>query len=203
MTIVATIEEHGWVYLPDRSQADLVDVLETLGAPIHVEEIIVQPDAKPLVKSRDGISWHTDHARADRIVWYCLGQTDRGGETMVVDARQGFALLSPEHQQALERVTLQEHSVFTGDQMRSPLVRHTPSGPRFYYSLWLADDDMAGIEREAFEAFGAALRHCQHHTFRLQRGDILAIDNGRMLHARTPIVGSATRHLRRYWLTAC
>lgn len=40
------------------------------------------------------------------------------------------------------------------------------------------------------------------YRFRLGRSDILAIDNTRMLHARSAFHGTASRHLRRYWVGA-
>jgi alpha-ketoglutarate-dependent taurine dioxygenase len=60
---------------------------------------------------------------------------------------------------------------------------------------------MSHAEREAFDAFATALDRVDHRRFRIAPGDILAIDNTRMLHARTEITGSADRHLRRYWLS--
>ena len=196
----ATIAERGFVHLRQRSQADLVEVLEALGRTIYVEEVRDTPGAVSLVKSRAGIDWHTDHHRAERIVWYCLSKADEGGETLVADGHAALALLDDNHVEALRRVTLTDHSVFRGDPPRHAMLTDEHDGRhRLYFSLWLADET-TGPEREAFDAFGDALARVEHHRFLLEPGDVLAIDNTRMAHARTPIGGDAVRHLRRYWL---
>lgn len=196
----ASLQTTGIAHRSGVSQAELVDILEALGRPIYVEEVRPTPASSSLVRSRRGISWHTDHHRAERIVWYCLQQSDRGGETLLVDAREAYELLDARDRELLREVRLFEHSVFTGDDPVHPMVTLTPSGPRFYYSLWLANEDMDPEQRRAFDAFGAAIERCHQHRLLLQPGDVLAIDNGRILHARTAIEGDAPRHLRRYWL---
>ena len=197
------IAAKGFSYAKGASQMDLVEALEGLGTPIYVEEVRHTPGTTSLVKSRSAIAWHTDHHRARRILWYGLGQTSVGGETLVVDGWDVLARLSPSQVAALYRVNLFEHSVFRGDPPRHPLLRNGPNGrPCLYFSLWLADGAMNEEERDAFDAFAAAIDRVEHRQFRIVPGDILAIDNTRMLHARTKIAGTGVRHLRRYWLSA-
>lgn len=201
--ISAAVRERGFFHHAGGSQAALVEVLEALGRPIYVEEVRDTPGAVALVKSRVGIPWHTDHHRAESIVWLCLKQADEGGETLLVDGHVALGLLSREHQEALGRIELFEHSVFRGDGSRHPMIVRASDGRvRLYYSLWLADDLREGQEREAYLAFCEALGRVEPHRVRLTPGDILAIDNTRMLHARTEIRGANPRHLRRYWLAA-
>lgn len=200
----AALAEHGFLYLRDVTQADLVDVLEALGRTIYVEEVRDTPGAVSLVKSRSGIDWHTDHHRAERIVWYSLSQAEEGGETLVADGLAALALLNFGQVEALRNIMLTDHSVFRGDPPRHPMLIGpiAPGGrPRLYFSLWLAEE-ATGMEREAFEAFGEALAKVEHERFLLQPGDVLAVDNTRMAHARTAIGGQRVRHLRRYWLAA-
>lgn len=200
----ASLAEHGFVHLRGLSQADLVDVLEALGRTIYVEEVRDTPGGVSLVKSRSGIDWHTDHHRAERIVWYCLSSAEEGGETLVADGLAALGLLHGRHVEALRNVMLTDHSVFRGDPPRHAMLTgpSVPAGsPRLYFSLWLTEET-TGAERAAFEAFGEALEKVEHHRFLLEPGDVLAIDNTRMAHARTAIGGQRVRHLRRYWLAA-
>lgn len=196
------IYRDGFVYLPGQTDRELVNVLEVLDRPIYIEEVRVTRDSRALVKSKDGISWHTDHHRADLIVWYGRSPAEAGGETLVVDGLAAFRKLPAHHRAALRHVELLEHSVFEGDADRHPMITGEGEHTALYYSLWLADDDMPAGQAAAFRAFGDAVETAQHHRFSLQRGDILVVDNRRMLHARTPIRGHAVRHLRRYWLTS-
>ncbi|MEX1366004.1 MAG: TauD/TfdA family dioxygenase [Nannocystaceae bacterium] len=190
----------GMAYARSVDPGRLVDMLEAVGRPIFIEEVRPDSDARSLVRSRDAIPWHTDHHRADVVLWHCLRQADNGGQTLLLRAQEAFDQLEPRDQQQLHEVRLFEHSVFPGDESSYPMVTQTPAGPRFYYSLWLADEDMPPSQRRAFDAFGAALGRCRHHPVRLEPRDVLAIDNHRILHARTAIDKDASRHLRRYWL---
>lgn len=196
------LSESGYAHLPRVGPRVLVEVLEVLGRVLHVEEVIIAPISTSLVKSERGLSLHTDHHRADFIVWYCISQCDEGGETVLADARDAYATLCPDDRLALAQIQLQEHSIFDGDTERHPLVTMIGVRPRFYYSYWLADRGLEAPERTAFDAFAQAVDACPKHRFRLEPGDVLAIDNGRMLHGRTPIGGNRARHLRRYWLAS-
>lgn len=198
----SALSTEGFCYVEGASQKDLVEVLEGLGTPIYVEEVRNTPGATSLVKSRSAIAWHTDHHRAGRILWYGLGGASEGGETLVVDGWEALKLLGPTQIEALSRINLFEHSVFRGDLPRHPLLSRRPDGnPRLYFSLWLADGVMGPDEHQAFDAFAAAIDRVEHRRFRIAPGDVLAIDNMRMLHARTEITGTGIRHLRRYWLS--
>lgn len=178
----------------------LVDVLDALGRVIHVEDVVVQPGSAALVKSERGLSLHTDHHRAKWIAWLCLAQANEGGDSVLADARTAFRSLPPRQRDALTRVHLAEHSIFKGDMDSHPVVVDADGEPRIYYSYWLAAGEMQPQERAAFEAFTAAVAATPRTTLRLQPGDVLVIDNHRMLHGRSPIEGDAARHLRRYWL---
>lgn len=180
-----------------------MDALEALGSPIHVEEVRDSPGAKALVRSRVEIPWHTDHHRAERIVWYCLQQAEGGGETLLVDAHAALATIDTTHRSALTGVLLHEHSVFRGDGTQHPVLTAGADGrDRVYFSLWMADGVADEKGRAALTAFARAIERVPPVRLRLEAGDILAIDNTRMLHARTEISGSRARHLRRYWLAS-
>jgi len=65
----------------------------------------------------------------------------------------------------------------------------------------LADEEhLSSVGRDALRAFRRAIDARPAIPIRWEPGDILIIDNRRMLHARTSIVGH--RKLVRYWLSA-
>jgi alpha-ketoglutarate-dependent taurine dioxygenase len=196
------LRERGFVLVRQAGHRLLIEAIEQMGRVIHVEEVVVSPGSSALLKSNQALALHTDHHRADIIVWHCISQTEAGGETVLVDGLAILATLSAEHRAALERIQLQEHGVFRGDADQHPVLWYRNGMPRLYYSSWLADDALAGFERTAFDAFEAAAASSPKHVVRLEAGDVLAIDNGRMLHGRTAIEGSMKRHLRRYWIEA-
>ena len=114
--------ERGYLLQARAGAQGLIDLLEALGRVIHVEEVVVDPRSTSLLKSGDGLSLHTDHHRADTIVWHCIAQSDEGGMTILADGLSIYRALPAEYREALRHVLLEEHSVFRGDQERHPVV---------------------------------------------------------------------------------
>lgn len=181
---------------------DLLTLPRTLLDLGHVIDVTeVTPDDEEgghLVTSKEELELHTDHFGAEYIVWECVEQAFEGGVSLLADARLAYEALSPEHQAALEDVPLTEHRMFEGDPSARPLVTQGPDGPRFYYSLWLLNPHHR--DHPAIVAFREALRQVPTHRIRLQPGELLIVDNRRVLHGRAAFQGN--RHIRRFWLAS-
>lgn len=188
----------GWAHLSRAGWDGLDAVVDRLDACVlRTRDVVVRP-GRALVTSARALDLHTDHHRADLVAWLCLAQTSQGGATRLADAAAAYASLSPAHRERLEAIRVFEPSVFPGDEKSHPLVERTPTGPRFYCSFWF-DAPLAPSARAAFDAFQCAA-HANVSEFRLAPSDLLVIDNRRILHGRTAIVGSRDRHLVRSWL---
>ena len=96
-------------------------------------------------------------------------------------------------------VFIDANVLFEGDAGRHPLLEHRDGVPKLYYSFWLERplDDPA--DRDAIRAFRAAIARAPRFVRRLERGEMLVIDNRRMLHGRAAI-GGLGRHLERFWI---
>lgn len=194
------IDVAGYVHIADAGVVGLVDILDALGEVVHVEEIVRDERSKALVKSADGIAFHTDHHRARFIVWVCFAQSSDGGATLIVDGRHALSSLKEEQRQVLREVQLSEHAVFRSDVGVHPMLVDDDGVMRVYWSLWLAREDAPSEQRLALDAFDAAVRGLRPTAIAWKPGDVVVVDNSRMLHGRTPIVGDGQRHLRRYWV---
>jgi hypothetical protein len=80
------LKKFGWVLISDQTEEDLNEICEQLGETIFTTEVIVKPDSKSMVTSARGLNFHSDHPKANYIVWYCFKQTDKGGKTILLDA---------------------------------------------------------------------------------------------------------------------
>jgi hypothetical protein len=194
------LAEAGFSYLPESDQETATDAIAALGKVIQITDVSVNPESTRMVTSAQALDVHTDHYKADLIAWYCVQQCDEGGETILVDAEAAYASLPIMHQRALERVRLTEHKVFADDQESHALVEIQNGRRKFYYSFWLLTEPDTDEEREALNAFRTALDQVPRQRIKLQPGDVLVIDNGRMLHGRTAIEGNKQRLLKRYWV---
>lgn len=191
--------ENGWVHLRNQTLDSVDALLTSLGEVVFITDVTVNPNSRGLVTSTKGLDFHTDHHKAKYILWYCIEQTDLGGESILLDAENLFNSLSTEEQDALYQIRLYEHKVFDDDEESYPLVCNDTDGQRhFYYSLWLVNKQ--DQKNHALLAFQQAIRDSQFVKFKMQPNDILIVDNHRVLHGRTSINGSTNRLLKRYWI---
>ena len=192
------LEERGYVYLPDCSEDFLHEFIRLLGHVVYITDVTVKEGSRALVTSERGLNLHTDHPLVEYIVWYCYRQCDEGGESLVLDPLQAYLALSSEHQRALREIRLYQHKVFPDDPDSFPLVSEENGRIRFYYSFWLTNEK--DKQNPAFIDFISHLRRLEPIKIKLKSRDILAIDNLRMLHGRTPIMGNKDRFLKRFWI---
>lgn len=200
---LATLERDGWVHVEANGARVHTheEIVETLGAHVLLTTDVVVREGRALVTSDRALDFHTDHHRADLILWHCLQQTSAGGETLLADGLAAFLSLPVETRATLETVLLFEHSVFQGDASTHPLVEPGEPRPKLYCSFWFPDvPALTDAQRQAMDTFHGAVRRHQVAKLRLAPGDVLLIDNRRILHGRTAITGSRDRHLVRHWL---
>lgn len=198
--VVSEVDAAGFAVLRNADDSEFSAILTSFGVVIHVEDVDADSAGSSLVSSRHALSPHTDHHAVRHIVWRCVAPADHGGNSIVVDGIRLFRALPEHHRRALERIVLAEHNIFDGDLDEHPMITWDGEEPRIYYSYWLARSDLRGGEREAFDAFANALEVVPITRIRLQAGDVLVVNNHRMLHGRMAIQGAARRLLVRYWL---
>ncbi len=187
----------GWAHIPAGATMlpALLDALRLTC--IHETQVVVRP-GRALVTSADALDFQTDHHRAEVIAWTCHVQTSEGGASVLADALAAWQATPDDDRALLARLELFEHSVFPGDRSTHPFVEDPDGTPRFYCSFWF-DAPPEPAVAGALERWKRQLRQHQVASLRLAPGDVLLIDNRRILHARTAITGSRDRHLTRQW----
>ncbi|MDA7968791.1 MAG: TauD/TfdA family dioxygenase [Gammaproteobacteria bacterium] len=195
----AELRERGWLHWPSAGMQNFRALAESLGEVVQKTNVAVNPNSKALITSVRPLDFHTDHSKVDYVAWLCRRPAAEGGESLLADARTAYSLLDEEDKKTLETVMLMEHHVFDKDPLRSPLVSHANGATKFYYSFWLADKNMPQKQRKAFDAFRRAVSRTPFHEFKLQKDDVLVVDNSRILHGRRAIK-DPNRRLQRVWI---
>lgn len=191
--------ERGWFHMQSATEEILFSLTVSLGSVVNETDVSVRKESRGLVTSDKALDFHTDHSLVDYVAWLCIKPDHRGGDTILADARDAFALLNDDEKKTLESVMLKEHAVFENDPGAAPLVSNANGKLRFYYSFWLADKRMSPDCRRAFDAFRRAVADAPFHQFKLRCNDILIVDNSRILHGRRPIK-DPSRRLKRLWI---
>mgnify|MGYP001282518073 CR=1 FL=1 len=198
--VLNDIEKTGFVWLQGCDRQYFEKITSEIGDVIFVTDVKVNPESRAMVTSEKGLDFHTDHHKAKYIAWFCIEQTDKGGESILLEANKLFEMLDDEEQQELRNVRLFEHKVFEDDEDTYPFMIEKDGNRSFYYSFWLAKDGIGEKGRNAIRKFQELTNQIEHIKFKLNPNDLLIIDNHRMLHGRTAIEGSKNRFLKRFWI---
>ncbi|HHH52158.1 MAG TPA: hypothetical protein ENK91_00730 [Bacteroidetes bacterium] len=195
--ILEQLNKFGFVHLPKQTETELKTVLETLGYVINETDVIANSESKSLVTSEKYLDFHTDNHLAKYIVWYCRKQAEKGGYSMICDAEKVFDKLNDIEKEELSKIHVYEHKLFPENRNSNPIVREINGKRKFYYSFWLAREKYR--ELPVFKKWRDLIHNEKHEKILLDETDILIVDNHRVFHGRTEIVGE--RNLKRYWLS--
>lgn len=195
--IKEALQNRGWYTTCGLSENEARQIASDLGIILQETHVIPNPDSRALVTSERALGAHTDHHRAKYILWYCHLHASSGGESILIDSYEAIATMTPDEIYQLENLHLKEHKVFPNDAESRPMLLARPDGKySVYYSFWLAD----GQVPDAFHSFRRKVEALPPIQLTLKKGDILLIDNHRMLHGRTAISPGSGRHLLRLWI---
>jgi Taurine catabolism dioxygenase TauD, TfdA family len=194
------VEQRGHWFSTDFTSADVADLINTFGRTIFITNVTVKPNSKALVTSDLPMDFHTDHHHADLILWHCLEQSNQGGETLLLDAYDLVSGLTPEQRELLRHTLLLEHKVFPNDPGQFPVLSTHFGRDKMYYSTSMLKDDLLPTQREVLHTIKQYVAQATPICYLLKPGDILMIDNSRMLHGRRAILGDKKRMLKRYWI---
>ncbi len=190
------LDEMGFVHLPSQSEFELSQILKHLGNVINETDVIANSASQSLVTSDKFLDFHTDNHLAKYIVWYCHKPAEEGGYSILCDAEQIFKQLDEEEKSQLSKIHVYEHKMYPENRNSNPIVRETEGKRKFYYSFWLAREKYRKLP--VFKKWRELIQNSNYTKIRLEKSDILIVDNHRTFHGRTEIKGE--RFLKRYWL---
>ena len=167
---------------------------------IQTAEVCPKIDSRAAVNTVNEMELHTDHPRARWISWECVRQSSEGGYSLLKDTYLALKNIPSNTLNELTKVLINtHHKVFNDDLETYPVLREDGDKSNWvYYTPWF--DKNTG--NKAIEEFLLEIEKCPLTKIRLKPGDILIIDNGRMLHGRTAIGGDQNRLLIRRWIAS-
>lgn len=193
------LSKNGWVHLSDISLDKSTVLAQNIGKIIYTTNVKYITNSKSLVTSNKKLELHTDHHKANYIFWYCVESTQNGGESILLDAHAIYYCLSVEFRNRLKSITLKEHKVFEDDSDSYPMVLEDANGLNIYYSFWLANEN--DKNDLAFMSFSKAVQEATPIEIKLKVGDVLIVNNHKILHGRRSFDLNESRHLIRYWIS--
>ena len=170
-------------------------------------DVTIVGKSPALVTSAEALPPHNDHHLSHFILWHCLVQDSQGGDSVIVDGLNIFRSMTPKIRNLLRGIRLKEHVIFKDDLGYHPLIYEDSFGDRIYYSVlfepteyWLANEELSEEQKLAYDIFNKAVKEATPESIKLNPGECLVVDNGRILHGRTAIADDSNRLLKRYWI---
>ena len=197
---IDSLRLHGWTLIKSNTHENVLSVFKNFGPVIQTAEVCPKIDSRAAVNTVNEMELHTDHPRARWISWECIRQSSEGGYSLLKDTYLALKNIPSNTLEELTKVFINtHHKVFNDDLETYPVLREDGDKSNWvYYTPWF--DRNSG--NKAREAFLLEIDKCPVIKIRLQPGDILLIDNGRMLHGRTSIGGDQNRLLIRRWIAS-
>ena len=190
------LDEFGFSHIPNQTEELLKQILNQLGNVINETDVIANSESKSLVTSDKFLDFHTDNHLAKYIVWHCKQPAKESGYSILCDAETVFIKLSEQEKEELSKIHVYEHKMYPENKNSNPIVRKISGKRKFYYSFWLAREKYRKLD--VFKKWRELIQNSNYTKLRLEKDDILIINNHRIFHGRTEIIGE--RFLKRYWL---
>ena len=151
------------------------------------------------------IDFHTDHASAEIAAWWCEERESDGGAMQFVDLWPVVEAMNDAELEALGRVRVPDNAVWSegGD---IPVCWLSNGRRVFHYVPWLMLDAPDAEARSALAKFENGIAEAKAERiaeFDLKPGEVVFVDNHRIMHGRRAIPANSKRNLKRLWIRSC
>jgi hypothetical protein len=195
------IARKGFIHLSYENERKLSDILNQLGNILFQSEIREKKKSTRLLASNLEMPFHTDHHEAKYIAWFCRSQSFTGGDSLLIDTKPIIDSLSDSVKGLLSEITVNSHRVFHSDKFSYPLIEPLAHMFHVYYAPWLTVRPGCLKHQKALLLFQTLIESANVERITLNEGDLLIIDNHRMLHGRSGFPSGSNRWLTRYWIS--
>ena len=201
--LVSELAQRGYVHLTERfDRLRMFELADELGSIVEEERIELRPGARAYVAKPGPVPLHTDHPQVTHVIWLCERQDPSVGASKLLDTRPVVESLTDEERRELRSVRLACPPLAGGPPSLSfPVLVAGEQHDALFCSPWL--QSVVPNQQPALDAFrGRLSSQAQQDAFDvcMQPGDVLIVDNRRMLHGRDAIPERSPRRLYRVWV---
>lgn len=187
------LENKGWIHLLGKSYEELELILGSMGELVSATDIRKQVESNLYIHSDIDIPFHSEDPKAKYLLWYCISQAEQGGETELLDFQYVVKNLPPSTLVDLRRLNCWLKDP-PKNRIKTPILQKTNDKEldRIYYVPWAVVSENRQVTR-----LQLAISEAPKVKFRMEQGDIVVLDNHRILHSRRSFRGG-NRLVQRY-----
>ncbi len=196
------IAGRGHVLLPAMGREEWTALIRRLGEILDTTRVELNPFVSTYLCQPGEVPLHSDHPDAELISWRCERPDPRGTPQLLCDSRAVVDALDVETRQVLMRTRVSARYRGDGVAKSCPVLKDTTDGLRLFFAPWLEPDTGDPVVRDAWRRLAEAVESSRGTSSRVApgSGEVLVIDNGRMLHGRPALAPGSPRCLQRAWL---
>lgn len=176
----------------------------SLGSPVTTTDIKLEPGSAQVALRPEPFFLHMDSPVADYVAWYVMNDGgNEGCPMMVADSRSAINSLPAETLKKLQATETFYIDHASGARVPIPLVGRDRHGNYFarYFPYYLQNAKAAdGTATQAVLDLEACLASLPKQAIPFTTRDIVIVDNRRMMHGRSQLRPTSTRHLFRVWI---
>lgn len=201
--VIDAVSDKGYYRSPSVVSLDLFrEVAESFGEIFYEADVRMGGERPRNYQLPAEIDFHTDHVSAEIAAWYCLERESDGGAMQFIDLAPIVGAMSEDELGALERVRVPDNAVWSegGD---IPLCARQNGQRVYHYVPWLELKAPDADAKQALAKLEAGIRRAKSSDLielDLVPGEMVFVDNHRVMHGRAAIPANSSRHLKRFWI---
>ncbi len=208
--ILNLIKKHGYVHINQSAPTELFSFIsDLLGKVIHKDQIKIRSEGLFAAYRPEEVFPHTDTSDAHVMGWWCLNQDLVDGSSVLIDSKNVLEKFSSDEIQVLKSLKPRYCSDIdkTKDNFTKfdevSLVYERWGQLKINYAPWLEFELKIEEHKRIMTKFYNELELVtkkEKIEIRLNPGEMLFIDNGRLLHSRRALPQHSKRCLNRTWI---
>jgi len=201
-TCMHSLKECGYFYLPNQPVNSATRWAEVFGSHWLRDEVKEHPNGKKLRETCNAIDLHSDPAGVHYLMYVCRQAAGVGGEVLLADGRKILNSLNPKVHPLLREIEVICPRVFGSEHPTTPILQvdSAQQMKQCYYAPWHLLEPHLPPLKQALGDFLNGVNTAPRIELKLNPGDLLIIDNTRMLHGRRSFGRNSGRWLTRYWI---
>lgn len=188
---------NGYFFTSNINKQQALDIVVQFGHVISCETVTQMPKSPRIVHSIEPMPFHNDHPHCKWIIWWCEKSSDKSERTYIQDS---YAILANWQQDDLIKLSKATCIYPTLNNALDKFASHyiwNLMQKNIYYCPWYKAHD----EDNICDRLDKEIQKTRpKEEFSFMHGDLLIIDNHRILHSRSPLLKNSKRKLLRWWI---
>ena len=203
--VIEHLDNEGyWYSQTPMSHKAYETICADMGKILEKYDVCVREDAVRDVNRATKIMLHTDGYTANYVCWWCVWSGAPIVANKIVDVNDIIAQMTDEEYDLILNNEVVHEGPTRSHYMESPIIWKDDTGKHQIAFSGVWNHQTTEFANHIVDTFWNVLVRAKDsiRRFSLENGQMLFIDNRRMLHGRDELGDNLERHLKRIWISS-